>query len=155
MMKFHFVLLALIFSILTTYLLIRDITFTFTFSCVFSLCLWVVVFVLSLPHFLSHAVWLFLGSPGDIVLLSSLTNRHGQNESSSVLPKARLCPRGGLAGRISMWPAVSVHTDCDRPGAPLAPNTLNRIMQPCLHRRARSMGWTAHANSCQGDTLVQ
>lgn len=103
-------------------------------------------------------IWLFLGSPGDTVLLSRLTNRHGQNESSSVPPEARLCPRGGLAGRISMRPVGSVCTDCDGPGAPpphLAPRTLDRIMQPCLHRRARSMRWTAHANSCQGDTLVR
>lgn len=104
--------------------------------------------------FLSHAVWLFLGSPGDTVPLSCLTDRHGQNESSSKLPKARLCPRGGLAGRISVRPVGSVSTQCDRPWAPLAPHTLNRIIQPCLHRRARSMGWTAHANSCQGDPLV-
>ena len=122
---------------------------------VFLPCLWVVVFILSRPRFLSHAVWMFLGPPGDTVLLSSLTNRHGQNESSSVLPKAGPCPRGGLPGRISMRLVGSVYTDCDTPGAPLAPHTLNRIMQPCLHRRARSMGWTAHANSCQGDTLVQ
>ena len=117
--------------------------------------LWVVVFSLSRPlAFLSHAVWLFLGSPGDTVPLSRLTDRHGQNESSSELPTARLCPRGGLAGRISMRPVGSVSTQCDRPWAPLAPHTLNRIIQPCLHRLARSMGWTAHANSCQGDTLV-
>lgn len=50
----------------------------------------------------SHAVWLFQGSPGDTVLLSSLTDRHGQNESSPVLLTARLCPPGGLAGRISV-----------------------------------------------------
>ncbi len=83
-----------------------------------------------------------------------LMNRHGQNESSSVPPKARLCPRGSLAGRISMRPVGSVCTDSDRPGAPLAPHTLNRIMQPCLHRRAWSMRWTPHANSCQEDTLA-
>lgn len=105
------------------------------------------------PCFLTHAV--LLRSPGDTVLLSCLTNRHGQNESSSVLPKARLCPRGGLPGRISMRPVGSVYTDCDRNGAPLAPHTLNRIMQPCLHRRTRSMEWTAHANSCQGDTSAR
>ena len=124
-------------------------------SCLLPLCLWVVVFFPSRPRFLSRAVWLFLGSPGDTVLLSCLTNRHGQNESSSVLPTAGLCPQGGLAGRISMRPVGSARTGCDRPGAPLAPHTLNRIMQPCLHRRARSMGWTAHANSCLGDTLVR
>lgn len=119
-----------------------------------SLSLWVVVFFLSLPCFLSHAVWVFLGSPGDTVLLSCLTNRHRQNESSSVLPKAGFCPRGGLPGRISMRPVGLVCTDCDKPGASLDPHTLNRIIQPCLHRRARSMGWTAHANSWQGDTSV-
>lgn len=97
----------------------------------------------------------FLGSPGDTVLPSCLTNRHGQNEFSSVLPKPRLSPRGNLAGRISNGPVGSAHTDCDRPRASLPPHTLNRIMQLCLHRRARSMGWTTHANSCQGDTLVR
>lgn len=73
--------------------------------------------VLPLFFFFPHAVCSFLGSPGDTVLLSCLTNRHRQNESSSVLPKAGLCPRGGLPGRISMRPVGSVCTDCDKPGA--------------------------------------
>lgn len=143
----------LVFFHLTTYVLIRDrdlshsLVSSFLVSGLsYSFCL-----TLAFSRMLSGC---FLGSPGDIVLLSCLTNRHGQNESSSMLPKAGLCPWGGLPGRISMRLVGSVCTDCDRPEAPLAPHTLNRIMQPCLHRRARSMGWTAHANSCQGNTLV-
>lgn len=114
--------------------------------------LWVFVVSLFRSCLLSHAVWVFWGSPGDKVLLSHLMNRHRQNESSSVLPKARLCPQGGLPGRISMRSVGSDRTACDKPRAPFAPHTLNGIIQPCLHRRARSMGWTEHANSCQGDT---
>lgn len=87
------------------------------------------------------------------MLLSSLKNRHGQNETFSVLPKARFCPQGGLAARISMRSAVSVRTDYDRPVVPLTSHTLNRIMQLYPHRWVRSMGWAAHANSCQADTL--
>lgn len=80
----------------------------------------------------SSLAFFFLGgAPGDTVLLSSLTDWHGQNESSSSLPKARLCPRGALAACISIRPAVLECTDCDGPWASLAPHRLSRIMQPC------------------------
>lgn len=124
-------------------------------SCLLSLCLWRVAFSRPSSSLFSHAVSYFFGSPGDTVLCSSLTNQRGQVEHASVHPKATLCPEGGLPGHISMRPLGSVCTVCDKPGAPFAPYTLNRIMHPCLHRRTRSMGWTAHADSCQGDTLVQ
>lgn len=104
-----------------------------------------------LASLFSPSLWLFLGAPGDTVLLSSLTDWHGQNESSSLLPKARLCPRGALAGRISITPAVLECTDCDGPWAPLAPHRLSRIMHPPLHRQAWSMSWTAQADSCRRD----
>lgn len=91
------------------------------------------------PCFLTHAV--LLRSPGDTVLLSCLTNRHGQNESSSVLPKARLCPRGGLPGRISMRPVGSVYTDCDRNGAPLAPHTIELCSPACTDGHDQWSGW--------------
>lgn len=84
-----------------------------------SFALPVVLLSLSWPPSLWHAVWLFLGSPGDTVLLSCLTKWHGQNESFSVLPGARLSPEGGLAGHISMRLLWLVCTGCDRPRAPL------------------------------------
>lgn len=99
-------------------------------------------------------LWLFSGAPGDTVLLSSLTDWHEQNESSSLLPKTRLCPRGALAGCISIAPAVLECTDCDGPWAPLAPHRLSRIMQPCLHRQAWSMSWTAQAYSCRREASM-
>ena len=78
-------------------------------------------------------LWRFFsaGTPGDRVLLSSLTDWHGQNESSSSLPKARLCPQGALAGCISIRPAVLECTDCDGPWASPAPHWLRWVMQPC------------------------
>lgn len=123
--------------------------------CLPSLCFQRVTFTLLSYFTFSHIVSSFFGSPGDTVLRSSLTNQHGQVEYASVHPKATLCPEGGLPGHISMRPLGSLCNDCDKPGAPFGAHTLNRIMHPCLHRRTRSMGWTAHADSCQGDTLVQ
>lgn len=68
---------------------------------------------------LSPPGWfLFLGSPGDAVFSSALTNWHGQNESSCVLPAAGLCPGGGLAAPINTRPLGSGCSDCDRPGDP-------------------------------------
>lgn len=69
-------------------------------SCLLCRCRLLLLLLLLLSF--SHAVWLFQGSPGDTVLLSSLMDRHGQNESSPVLLTAQLCPPGGLAGRISV-----------------------------------------------------
>lgn len=112
--------------------------------CPLSLFLRVVMFFLFL---LSHVVWLFLGSPGDTVLLSSLMNWHGQNESSCMLPKTTLCPQGGLAGYVCMRPVVSLNVTGHE--HPLASHRLNRIMQLYLNRQAWSMGLMVHANSCQ------
>lgn len=68
----------------------------------FSPHLWAVVSSTSLPPLPPSRCLAVLGSPGDTVLLSSLTDWHRQNESSAVPPTARLCPPGGLAGCISI-----------------------------------------------------